>query len=70
MKFTKTDILKIKANKLEIGESFNKLEFIDEHDYEEVMYPNRAFEASFAKVKQMLPHKEFKMIKGNVTRIK
>jgi hypothetical protein len=70
MKFTNNDILKLKLSKLEIGESVNKTQFIDEHDYYDILDPFKSFESGLAKIKKMFPDKEFKTIKGNVTRIK
>lgn len=70
MKFSNNDILKLKISKLEVGESLNKNEFIDEHDYYDILDPMKSFEAGLSRIKKMFPEREFKMIKGNVTRIK
>lgn len=70
MKFSNNQILKLKLSKLEVGQSINRDEFIDEHDYYDILDPNKSFEAAFTKIKKTMPEKIFKTIKGNVTRIK
>jgi hypothetical protein len=70
MKFSNNDILKLKISKLEVGQSINRNDFIDEHDYFHVLDPNKSFEVAFTKIKKTMPEKQFKTIKGNVTRIK
>lgn len=70
MKLSNNEILKLKVSKLEIGELINKEKFVAENNYYDILDPFKSFEASFSKIKKMMPEKEFKMIKGNLTRIK
>ena len=55
---------------MEVGDSFRKKEFIKEHwgDYD--FYLDRSFSVFFTKAKKLFPEKEFRTIRGFVTRIK
>ena len=55
---------------LQVEEGFNKKEFVKLHwgycDY----FVERTFDVSFCKAKKQMPDKDFKSIKGIITRIK
>lgn len=70
MKFTKQGQVHAKVQSLEIGDSFNKKEFIitlwGRSDY----FIDRSFDVMFNTSKKVLPEREFKTEKGRIIRIK
>jgi hypothetical protein len=55
---------------LEVEEGFNKKAFVESHWGYSDYFKERTFDVSFCKAKKQMPKKDFKSIKGVITRIK
>jgi hypothetical protein len=68
---SKEKIIEQKLSEMEHGDHFNVKDFINEHwinGYD--MWSKNSFSVILQKAKNKLPNKEFRTIKGNLTRIK
>lgn len=55
---------------LQVGKGFDKKEFVKSHWGYSDYFKERTFDVSFCKAKKQMPEKDFKSIKGVITRIK
>jgi len=59
-----------KLASMEVEEKFSKKDFIKEHRGDYDFYMDRSFSVLFTYAKKLFPEKEFRTIRGFVTRIK
>jgi len=69
MKEKYSKIIFDELEKLEIGGSFNKAIFIEKNMEGYNYYSENSFTVLLCRVKKLLPKKEFRTLKGMVTRI-
>ena len=68
---TKEKIIELKVSKMEPGDHFNVKDFINEHWINgHDIWSRRSFSVLLQKAKNKLPEKHFKIVKGNLTRMK
>jgi hypothetical protein len=68
---TKERIVELKISKMEPGDYFNVKEFVNSHwmnGYD--IWSKKSFSVILQRAKNKLPNKQFRTIKGNLTRIK
>lgn len=64
------DYLLKEMKALKIGESFNKVEFLIKYRGDTDYYTEMSFNNIFTRQKKLLPEREYKCIKGMITRLK
>lgn len=69
-KHTYQRLLPDKLASMEVEEKFSKKEFIQEHWNSYDFFLDRSFSVFFTHAKKIFPEKEFRTIRGFVTRIK
>jgi hypothetical protein len=67
---TKPEIIQDKLERMEIGEEISKKDFVKKLYGDDDYFSQRSFDVHLSKAKKLIPNKEFRVVKGNITRVK
>lgn len=67
---TKPEIIEFELNSLELLSEIDKKQFVKKLYGDFDYFTQRSFDVHLSKAKKQIPNKEFKTIKGKITRVK
>jgi len=69
-RLTKPEIIEFELNSLDLGKEIDKKQFVKKLYGDFDYFTQRSFDVHLSKAKKLIPNKEFKTIKGKITRVK